>query len=153
MPDAQPATPEAQRPLSVRDRTRARRLALQVLYQLDVTGDNPDPVHREYIDRRTNRAGVREYAWLLIDGCRAARSELDALLAQHAQNWSIDRMAPIDRNVLRLGAYELLYIPDVPPTVAIDEAIELAKRYGGGDSAAFVNAVLDAIRKGRTARA
>ncbi len=133
-------------------RTRARQIALQVLYQLDVTGETPGAAQKEYVDGRTAREAVRQYTWFLIEGCLSARAELDAAIQAHAENWTLRRMAPIDRNVLRLGAYELLYVPDVPPKVAINEAVELAKRYGQAESGAFVNAVLDAIRKERVTR-
>jgi len=136
--------------LAVIDRTRARRIALQVLFQLDVTGEAPGSVHRAYVDREAPNGEVHRFAWVLIEGCRGERAELDSLIAAHARNWSLERMAPVDRNVLRLGAYELLHVAETPPTVAIDEAVRLAKRYGQEESGAFVNAVLDAIRKDRT---
>lgn len=145
-------------------RSRARRIALEVLYQLDVSGSDPGPEHREYVARRArgrSRGGnaqaapepaVEESAWRLIEGCRHHLAELDALIAAHARNWSMERMAPIDRNVLRLGTYELLHEKDTPPKVAIDEAVRLAERYGASESGAFVNGVLDAIMKERARR-
>jgi len=135
--------------MAAADCTRARRIALQVLYQLDVTGEAPGPVHREYVERRAVKGEVRDFAWALIEGSRARQAELDALIAAHAENWSLERMAPVDRNALRLGLYELLHVPETPPKVAIDEAVELAKRYGQEESSAFVNALLDAIWKDR----
>lgn len=129
------------------DLTRARQIALQILYQLDVTGEEPGPVQRTYADRAAPRPAVAERAWGLVLACHARRQELDRIIAGHARNWTIDRMAPVDRNVLRLGAYELLYADDIPPKVAINEAVELAKRFGHVESGAFVNAILDAIRK------
>jgi N utilization substance protein B len=135
----------------VADRRRARRIALQVLYQLDVAGEVPGDTHRAYVERRAPKGKARDFAWALVEGCHAHQAALDALIAAHARNWSLKRMAPVDRNILRLGAYELLHVPQTPPTVAIDEAVELAKRYGQEESGAFVNAILDAIRKDRPA--
>jgi len=127
--------------------TLARQIAFQVLYQLDVAGGEPDETHRAYVERWARRPGVADRAWSLIDGCLAHRDEIDRLVSEKAENWSLDRIAPVDRNVLRLGAFELLHAPATPPKVAIDEAIELAKRFGQTESGAFVNAILDAIRK------
>lgn len=135
------------------DRTRARRIALQVLYQADVTGEAPGQVEEAYIDSRSSRPVVRSFVRALVRGCLARWADLDRLIAAHAANWSIERMASVDRNVLRLGAYEILFDPEVPQKVAIDEAVELAKRYGGPESGAFVNGILDAIRKDHAAGA
>jgi transcription antitermination factor NusB len=134
-------------------RTRARELALQFLYMLDVQG----PEYRERLDSflEEELAGkpqadeVKEYARRLVDGVAAHREEIDRLLAVAAQNWDLSRMAVIDRNVLRLGCHEMLYEPDVPTKVSINEAIELSKRFSTEQSGAFVNGILDRIRKDR----
>ena len=90
--------------------------------------------------------GVREFARTLIDGCWQHRASLDETIGAVAENWDIHRMAVVDRNILRLAAYELLFVEDVPPKVSINEAIDLAKRYSTADSGAFVNGILDRIR-------
>jgi len=83
----------------------------------------------------------------LIRGTLEHRDEADELIKKHAQNWELHRMAAVDRNILRLAIYEMLYRDDIPPVVSINEAIELAKAYGGADSGRFVNGILDRIRK------
>lgn len=128
-------------------RSRAREVALQVLYQDDL---NPgQDAEREEAFLKSRLRGDEEnveFARRLVAGVREKRAEIDAALAARATNWSLSRMAATDRNVLRLGAWEALY-SDTPAAVAIDEAIELAKRYGDRRSPSFVNGVLDRISK------
>lgn len=127
-------------------RTKARERAVQALYQLDVAASDLDealarfwrnfePVERE----------VREMAEELVRGVAAHRREIDELIEGASANWRLDRMARVDRNVLRLAVHELLHLPDVPVKVVINEAIELGKKYGSESSGAFVNGVLDGI--------
>ena len=92
---------------------------------------------------------ARRYACSLVLGVLAERRELDRLIADVAENWRLGRMAIVDRNILRLGAWELAYNPDIPEKVAIDEAIELAKRFGSKESGAFVNGILDQVRQAK----
>lgn len=130
----------------MRKRTRARELALQALYQLDIRGvEVLDDVGR-FLSESEAEPEVRQFARLLIDGCWEYRARLDQTIGEVAENWEIRRMAVVDRNVLRLASYELLFLDDVPPKVSINEAIDLAKRYSTGDSGAFVNGILDRIR-------
>jgi N utilization substance protein B len=127
-------------------RTRGREIALQVLYQLE---QNPgiDPAEvRRFIERRLREARLREFAEELIAGVRAHQPQIDGLIAGAAENWRLDRMAAIDRNIIRLGAYEMLFCPDVPTKVAINEALELAKRYSTAQSSRFVNGILDRLQ-------
>lgn len=137
-------------------RSRAREVALQLLFQWD---QNPAPVPRPAIERfaRERLLDVPEvvaYCLGLFDGVSARKDEIDARLASAATNWRLSRMMPVDRNVLRLGAYELLFDPRPQPLeVVINEAIELSRRYGSEDSTAFVNGVLDKIGQGRGAKA
>jgi N utilization substance protein B len=128
-------------------RSRAREVALQVLYQ-----DDLNPTHHAADDERFVKARLQapeliEFAGSLVAGVRRNRNELDELLAQTADHWSLERMAATDRNVLRLGAYEILYA-DTPGRVAINEAVELAKRFGSRQSAQFVNGILDRLLVG-----
>src|SRR6266581_4784483 len=126
-------------------RTRGREIALQVLYLLE---QNPgvDPVEiQRFIERRLREPRLRAFAQGLVDGVRAHQPRIDALISEVAENWRLDRMAAIDRNILRLGAYEILYCPDVPTKVAINESLELAKRYSTGQSSRFVNGILDRL--------
>ncbi len=129
-------------------RSRAREVALQVLYQEDLNpGQSPARLD-EFLRGRLGQRELIEFARSLVAGVRRNRGELDHLLGKTADNWSLPRMAATDRNVLRLGAYEILYL-DTPGRVAINEAVELAKRYGTGQSAQFVNGILDRFLAGR----
>ncbi|MBN1588188.1 MAG: transcription antitermination factor NusB [Pirellulales bacterium] len=128
-------------------RTEAREVALQVLYQDDLNPrGNPAVGDQMIADRLADEATV-EFARELVAGARRHRAEIDQALGQSATNWSLDRMAVTDRAVLRIGAYEILY-GGTPVAVAIDEAIELARRFGTAQSAQFVNGVLDALVQG-----
>jgi N utilization substance protein B len=131
-------------------RSRAREVALQLLFQRD---QNPSveraAVERFARDRLKNRE-LEVFCLGLYDGVVAHLEEIDRRLTAAAENWRLPRMAAVDRNVLRLGAHELLYTPETPAAVAFDEAIELARRYGSADSPSFVNGVLDRLRRDLT---
>ena len=122
-------------------------MVLQVLYQMDVNPDVPADVVREQMQERLVDEDLCRFAWQLYVGTMEYRPAIDAKIESFASNWSLNRMAPCDRNVLRLGAYELLYT-DTPPRVVIDEALELAKRYGSAQSSQFVNGILDRLMPG-----
>ncbi|MBI3821618.1 MAG: transcription antitermination factor NusB [Planctomycetes bacterium] len=128
-------------------RSRGREVALQLLYQRE---HNPK-IDRAELERfageRLREESIRKFCLFLFDGVVEKLAEIDAKIAAAAENWRIPRMPPVDRNILRLGAYELLFMQDTPAAVAFDEAIELARRYGSGDSSAFVNGVLDRLRR------
>jgi len=134
----------------MRKRSRAREYALQLMYQLDVTRSK-DRAAQEIIQEfwlyHQVPPEVREFASGLVAGTWKQLEELDRLIATHANNWDIGRMAVVDRNILRLGAYELLYREEIPPKVCLNEAVELAKRYGDEESSRFVNGILDTIHK------
>jgi transcription antitermination protein NusB len=125
-------------------RSRARQVAFQVLYQDDLNPRGPTAVADKFIVSRLREDELIAFARDLVAGVRKNRPELDELIEKAAENWSLKRMAVTDRNVLRLGAYELLH-SDTPDRVAIDEAVELAKRFGSAQSAPFVNGVLDKL--------
>ncbi len=132
-------------------RRRGRELALQALYQMDVTGGEPRTAAAE-LWRHFDEPGsapapddARAFAAELVRGVLETRERVDALIADAAEHWRLERLSQIDRNVLRIGAYELLCRPDVPVSVAIDEAIEIAKRFGSDESGTFVNGVLDHV--------
>ena len=134
----------ARRP-NVRRRSLARAIALQALYQFDLQGEDFRPHLRDFLREWSQDADTRDYALKLVEGCRLARDELDRLIRERAENWDLSRMSVVDRNILRLGVYELRYEPDVPPKVAVNEAIRLAKTFGSVESGAFVNGVLDRV--------
>ena len=128
-------------------RSRAREVALQVLYQDDLNPQHAADDDERFVRNRLQAGELVEFADSLIAGVRRNRQELDHVLAQTADHWSLERMAATDRNVLRLGAYEILYA-DTPDRVAINEAVELAKRFGSKQSAQFVNGILDRLLVG-----
>lgn len=129
-------------------RTRAREVALQLLFQRDQNPTLPPrPALKEFVHGRLGQAPLEIYCFSLFDGVVAQQEELDRRITQAAENWRLSRMAATDRNILRIGAYELLHTPELSPAVIIDEAIELARRYGTADSSSFVNGVLDRVRR------
>ena len=119
-------------------RTDQRRAAVFALYQSEVTGREP----AEQLDRDAT-AFTRE----LVDGTTGHRGEIDELIARHAHGWALDRIAPLERNIMRVAAYELLHRPDVPAEVAIDEAVETAKELCSADAPGFVNGILGAVER------
>jgi N utilization substance protein B len=127
-------------------RTKARERALQALYQIDVSAtDLDEALSRFWKSFEPVEQEVRELAEALVRGVAEHRREVDAAIESVSTNWRLDRMAKVDRNVLRLATYELIHSADVPVKVAINEAIELGKKYGSESSGAFVNGVLDKI--------
>jgi N utilization substance protein B len=128
-------------------RSRAREVALQLLFQRDHNPDVPRPGLERFVADRLRDDALRPFCLGLYDGVLAHLEDIDQRLTASADNWRLPRMATVDRNVLRLGAYELLFTEETPPAVAFDEAIELARRYGSADSAGFVNGVLDRLRR------
>jgi N utilization substance protein B len=123
-------------------RSRAREVALQLLFEDEVNPRATVEATKRFISGRLNSPELEEFCLSLILGVRRNQTELDELLSKTADNWSLARMAATDRNVLRLGAYEILYT-DIPDRAAINEAVELAKRFGTAQSAQFVNGILD----------
>jgi N utilization substance protein B len=127
-------------------RSRGREVALQVLYQVEQNPGTPLEEIRRFIRRRLlDDHKVCEFTEGLIDGVRQHQAHIDATISHVAENWRLDRMAAIDRNILRLGAYEMLFRPEIPAKVAINEALELAKRYSTAQSSRFVNGILDRV--------
>ncbi|MEP0775027.1 MAG: transcription antitermination factor NusB [Acidobacteriota bacterium] len=126
-------------------RRRGRELALQLLYQRELAGGEVDALAASSSDLQEVPPAAREFASTLLRGVIAHLAEIDRELTGQADNWRLERMAAVDRNILRLAMFELLHEPDTPVSVVIDEAIELAKRYGSERSSQFVNGVLDAF--------
>lgn len=130
-------------------RRRARERALQALYQIDVAGLPPDPA-LDYAWTSGDRSGPPDadavaFARELVQGVCDHRAEIDQLLGSHSHHWRVERMARVDRNILRLAVFELVHRPEIPKRVTLNEAIELAKAYGSEESSAFINGVLDTI--------
>ena len=132
------------------NRRKARVLALQILYQHDI-GARPldDILHSFWESQGLPPAEVRTFAEDLASGVRDHLEEIDALAGEYSSHWDLDRMAAVDRNILRLAVYELIYRDDIPPKVTINEFVEIAKKFSTGDSGSFVNGVLDRIYQER----
>ena len=128
-------------------RSKARETALQMLYQQDINPDVPQETVREQIVEWLEDEALARFAWSLYVGVMENRPALDQQIEAAATNWSVRRMAPTDRNVLRLGAFELTST-DTPPKVIVDESLELAKKYGSAQSSQFVNGILDRLIPG-----
>lgn len=132
----------------MRKRTKARECALKILYAIDITGDEPKKCidifwkNHEEVDSE-----VETFANKLVLGVSNNGEAIDKLISSNTTNWQLKRMAVIDRNILRFATYELLYMEEIPPKVSINEAIDIAKRYGDKDSGKFVNGVLDSVNK------
>jgi N utilization substance protein B len=134
----------------VTTRRRAREEALKVLFGLDLTGDMGSEAMAEAVAESGIGADAREFVRELCAGVAARYAELDGLLAEFTTDWATDRLAATDRAILRMAAYEILYSDDVPVAVAINEAVELAKKFGTEDSGRFVNGVLGALARQKT---
>ena len=116
-----------------------------MLYQADVTDDSIGMILERYWKERKRNPEVIEFANEIAKGASERLKEIDGVISEYSENWDINRMPIIDRNILRLATYELLFMDDIPPKVTIDEAVELANRYGSMNSGKFVNGVLDKI--------
>lgn len=130
----------------MRKRTLARELALQLMYQLDLRGSEVLEEVDGYLQQNSGDPEVLAFARDLLSGTWERRALIDAKIEEVAKNWQLKRMAAIDRNILRLATYELLFRDDVPPLVTINEAIDIAKKYSTKNSGPFVNGILDNIR-------
>jgi N utilization substance protein B len=127
-------------------RRKAREVALQFLYQLDQHGaEDPAPYGAEFWQRHPVDPDTQTFAEALVRGSKQQQGTIDQMLAQYAEHWDLERMAVVDRNILRMAVYELLWAPDVPPKAVINEAIEIAKKFGTTESSRFINGVLDRI--------
>ncbi len=132
-------------------RSRAREIALQILFQYEWnSGYSMEQVLQEYVSgllagRPADNEYTLEFARRCIRGVLEHREQIDSVIARHAKKWRLDRMSNVDRNILRLGVFEILFAPDIPGKVAVNEAVELAKRYGTDESGAFVNGILDSV--------
>jgi len=126
-------------------RTTAREAALQMLYALEAGGAPSEQVIRDFWRELPGDAEGRAYADEIVRSVHSELEQTDERIREASRNWRLERMTRVDRNLLRIGAWELLRRPDVPRAVILDEAVELAKRYGASESSAFVNGVLDRI--------
>jgi transcription antitermination protein NusB len=129
------------------NRRKAREAALQILYQIDVSKNTPKEALRLFWSEHSSLPEVEEFGDRLVEGVVRNQPEIDRLIESHSTHWKLNRMACVDRNILRIAVYELLYCHDIPKSVSLNEAIELGKKFGTEDSGAFINGVLDNIAK------
>ena len=128
-------------------RRKARELALQMLYQHDLSGNTPDTIVSTFEDLQKSKPSTREFATRIFKGTVDNLSKIDEMIVQQADNWRLSRMAVVYRNIIRMSIYEFLNETDTPKLVIIDEAIEIAKKFGTQKSSQFINGILDGILK------
>lgn len=128
-------------------RRKARELALQMLFQHDMAGNEPDMIIATFEDLQKSKPNTREFAEKIFRGTVDHLTELDDMIQAQAENWRLSRMAVVDRNIIRMSVYEFLHESDTPKLVIIDEAIEIAKKFGTQKSSQFINGILDGILK------
>lgn len=132
----------------MRKRSQAREFSLQILYQIDITHDTCDISLANFWGSQNDEVEepIKDFTGHLVKGVVDHLELIDEKIAQHATNWQLKRMPVVDRNILRMSCFELMYCNDIPPKVSINEAVELAKKYSGVDASKFVNGVLDKIK-------
>jgi N utilization substance protein B len=128
-------------------RRKARESAIQILYQLEFEDTDLAEAIRSFWKKKKAAEETKDYSRWLVRGIVDRRDELDQAIQSISEHWRIDRMALVDRNILRLAAFELLYARPIAPAIVINEAIEIAKKFSGPEAATFVNGILDALRK------
>lgn len=126
-------------------RRKAREVAFKVVFQVDQVDAEPREAFNYLVAESSLPPKDQGFAWDLIQGCIANLTEIDKRIASFSKEWSVDRMSSVDRNVMRIASCEMLFLPDAQPVVAIDEAIEICKRYSEDNSSSFVNAILDKV--------
>ena len=134
-------------------RRKARELALQMLYEHDVSGTEPTEMFRRSDDLKSSSENIQDFTRRLVSGTLEHREDLDAIISRQADHWRLARMPVVDRNILRLALFELLHEPSTPRPVVIDEALEIAKRFSTPRSSQFINGILDGVMKSRPAEA
>jgi len=128
-------------------RRKSRELALQALYQAEICGVAAD-INLLCDNFRVAKKAI-SYADTILEGIRSHQQEIDEIIRVHTKNWRVDRMSVVDRNLIRIGIFELMFQKEVPASVTINEAIEIAKSFSTDDSSSFINGILDAIRDGK----
>ncbi len=137
----------------MRKRSYSREFALQILYQMDITQENFEQVWDSFwftCDEKNVEEAVKDFTRVLVKGVEENLNAIDLKISQSAKNWELERMAVVDRNILRLGAYEIIFCGDIPPKVSINEAVELAKKYSDVQAGKFVNGILDKIKSDKS---
>ena len=128
-------------------RRRAREIAVQFLYQMEVNPLEPQEVLESFHQNVSASGQVKEFAARIVAGVQYHHEEIDRLIGKHATHWRLERLDRVDKNILRMGVFELLYCDDIPVKVALNEAIDLGKKFGTEESGSFINGILDKISK------
>jgi N utilization substance protein B len=128
-------------------RRKARESTLQILFQLEFNGSDAESVIRQFWEGKKTAKEVRDYCQWLIKGIISHQEKVDNIIQSASEHWRVSRMPIVDRNILRMAAFELLYEEDVAPAIVINEAIEIAKKFSSEQASTFINGVLDALRK------
>ena len=127
-------------------RRQSRETALQLLYALDITRVNVREMLRDGWAKKMLSPEIRDFTTALVTGVIERRDEIDACIQECSTNWSLERIGLDERNILRFAIYELCFLPDIPPNVTINEAVEVAKKYGTDEAPAFINGILDRVK-------
>jgi N utilization substance protein B len=128
------------------NRRRSRELAMQALFQMEMNPDQSVEAVDLFCEHFRVPKNVKPFFLRLVEGVKECEQEIDPLIERLSENWKLSRMSRVDRNVIRIAVYELLYCDDIPPKVSINEAIDVGKRFGTEDSGAFINGILDGVR-------
>jgi len=129
------------------NRHKAREFTLQILFQHDFTGASIREIRLLFWHDINTPSDVRDFSDRLVDGVTDHFEEIDGLLSSYSENWTLERMTGVDRNILRIAVYEVLYCDEIPKNVTINEAVEIGKRFGSEDSGAFINGIIDKIAR------
>jgi N utilization substance protein B len=133
-------------------RRKGRELALQALYQIEMTGDESAAALDRFLNHFEGGTKARDFARRLVSGVISRRAEIDRLIERSTEHWKLARMAKVELTILRMATFELVFCPDIPLSVSLDEAIEIGKRYGSEESAAFINGILDQVAHSSAAK-
>lgn len=127
-------------------RRRSRELAMQALFYMDINNNSSQEMIERFCENFSPPPKTRSFLLKLVKGVIAAKPEIDSLIERFSKNWQISRMSFVDRNVLRIAVYEMLFCPDIPSKVTINEAVDVGKKFGSEESGAFINGIIDSIR-------
>ena len=126
-------------------RTQSREIALQVLYQIDMSEGTTEEDFNLFWDHFTPPDNLKEFSWKIVSGVCQHEGEIDVIIEHYSEHWRLKRMSIVDRNILRLAIFELMFCDDIPPKVVLNEAVELGKKFGSDKSGSFVNGILDKV--------
>ena len=127
-------------------RRRSRELAMQALFYMDIHQNASQELLERFCEYFAAPEKARPFFLKLVNGVLTTRTEIDALIERYSENWQLSRMSLVDRNVIRIAVYEMLYCSDIPPKVSINEAVDVGKKFGTEESGAFINGIIDRIR-------